>query len=185
MKISTREIMMVGLFAALTAVGAFISIPIGPVPITLQGLFVLLSGFVLGAKLGALSQIVYVLLGLIGLPIFAGFTGGIQTVMKPSFGFLLAFIVAAFLAGLISEKLNGRFRFLISGFIASCSLYLIGIPYMGFILNSILGKGFGIETLLKIGMISFIPGDISKLIVASLVADKLQRTVGIRPVINK
>ena len=74
---TTKDITLISLFAAMTAIGAFISIPIGPVPLTLQTLFVLMSGFVLGPKKGALSQVVYIALGLIGLPIFAGFSGEI------------------------------------------------------------------------------------------------------------
>ncbi|MCK4308969.1 MAG: biotin transporter BioY, partial [Candidatus Atribacteria bacterium] len=67
---------LISLFAALTAVGAFISIPLHPVPITLQTLFTLLAGMILGSTLGATSQIIYVLLGIIGLPVFAGFKAG-------------------------------------------------------------------------------------------------------------
>ena len=72
MKISAKELSLISMFTALTAIGAFISFPVGPVPITLQSLFVILSGLVLGSKLGALSQLVYILLGLVGIPIFAG-----------------------------------------------------------------------------------------------------------------
>jgi len=84
MKLSIREITQIGMFSALTAIGAFISVPIGPVPITLQSFFVILSGILLGSKNAMLSQVVYLILGLIGLPIFAGFTGGLQTIFKPS-----------------------------------------------------------------------------------------------------
>ncbi len=80
MKISTKEMVLASLFTALTAIGAFLSIPVGSVPITLQSLFVILSGLLLGPKLGALSQLVYVLLGLLGVRIFAGFSGGPQSV---------------------------------------------------------------------------------------------------------
>ena len=97
--LSVRDISHVGIFTALTAVGAFISIPIGPVPITLQSFFVLLSGIILGSKKAMFSQITYLLLGLIGFPIFAGFSGGIQTIFKPSFGFIIGYIVAAYVVG--------------------------------------------------------------------------------------
>jgi biotin transport system substrate-specific component len=95
LKITTQQIIAASLFASLTALGAFIAIPAGPVMITLQTFIVILAGILLGSKIGALSQIIYILLGLIGLPIFSGFTGGIQSMMKPSFGFLIGFIFAA------------------------------------------------------------------------------------------
>ena len=93
MKIKTKDFITVSLFAALTAVGAFISIPLGAVPITLQLLFTLLSGILLRENLGALSQIVYISLGLIGLPIFAGGKGGIGILLSPTFGFLIGYII--------------------------------------------------------------------------------------------
>ena len=99
MKLSIKEMVLVSLFAAMTAIGAFISIPVGQVPITLQTLFVILSGSILGPRLGPLSQILYTILGLIGMPIFAGFTGGLQAMMKPSFGFIIGFIFASFIIG--------------------------------------------------------------------------------------
>ena len=76
MKLNVKEMILAALFAALTAVGAFIEIPLGPVSFTLQILFTALAGIMLGAKLGALSQIVYVVIGLLGLPIFSGRMGG-------------------------------------------------------------------------------------------------------------
>ena len=103
MKISTRDMILVSLFTALTAVGAFLSIPIGSVPITLQSMFTILSGLILGPKLGSLSQLIYVLLGLAGVKIFAGFSGGPQTVFSPSFGFLIGFIFASYVVGLIAN----------------------------------------------------------------------------------
>ncbi|KUK16848.1 biotin transporter BioY, partial [Thermococcus sibiricus] len=99
-----REITYAALFAALTAVGAQIAIPLGTVPITLQVLFVLLSGLILGAKLGFLSQIVYLFMGAIGLPVFANFSGGLAYIYGPTGGYLISFPLAAFLAGLVSEK---------------------------------------------------------------------------------
>lgn len=84
MKLTTKEIIITAMFTSLTSLGAYISIPLGEVPITLQTLFVLLSGLILGHKLGALSQLTYLILGLIGLPIFSTFSGGLQSVDRKS-----------------------------------------------------------------------------------------------------
>ena len=101
---SVRDLARIGIFTALTAIGEFISIPAGPVPITLQSFFVLLSGLMLGSKKAAFSQITYLLLGLIGFPVFAGFSGGLQHIYKPSFGFILGYIAAAYIAGKFKEE---------------------------------------------------------------------------------
>lgn len=101
-----RELILAGLFAALTCVGAFITIPIGPVPITFQVLFTFIAGALLGKKIGALSQLVYVLLGMIGLPVFAGGNSGIGAITGPTGGFIIGFILAAYVIGIIVEGLE-------------------------------------------------------------------------------
>ena len=98
-----RDITMVALFSALVCIGAFIKIPIPALPITMQVFFVLLAGMLLGSKKGALSVLIYMLLGLVGLPIFAA-GGGFAYVLKPSFGYIIGFLVAAFAMGRICEK---------------------------------------------------------------------------------
>ena len=103
-KLSVKEIVCGGMFTALVAAGAFIQVPVpGMDYFTLQFLFVLLAGMILGYKLGAISVAVYVLLGLCGLPIFAA-GGGIAYIFRPSFGYLVGFILAAFATGLIVDK---------------------------------------------------------------------------------
>jgi len=174
-KLTIRDITQIGLFSSLTAIGAFISIPIGPVPISMQTFFVLLSGIILGSKKAMLSQIVYVILGLIGLPIFAGFTGGLQTIFKPSFGFIISFIVASYLVGKIAEQHNKSLKnIIIAVFLGSLIMYAIGLPYMYYILNIILAKHFDIFKIMEMGMFMFIPGDTIKGIIAVLIGKRLQ-----------
>ncbi|TCU77357.1 biotin transporter BioY [Tissierella praeacuta] len=181
MKISTKEMTLAAMFTGLTAMGAFISIPLGEVPITLQTLFVILSGLILGPKLGALSQIVYTILGLVGIPIFAGFSGGFQTVMKPSFGFIIGFIFAAYIVGKISHHGNelSQKKIWIASLVGSIVIYLFGLPYMYYILNMVMGKGLSFQTIIKIGCIIFLPGDFIKFIISSIIAIK------ILPILNK
>ena len=102
----SKDLSLVALFAALTAVGGFISIPFYPVPLTLQVFFVLLSGTILGKKLGALSQIIYLGIGAIGAPVFHNFTGGMGILLGPTGGFLIGFIPGAYMAGLVYERFN-------------------------------------------------------------------------------
>lgn len=175
MKFTTRGMILVALFAALTAVGAFIRIPIGPVPITLQAIFTLLAGLMLGARVGAMSQLIYVLLGLVGLPIFSDGTGGLTHIISPSFGYLIGFIISAFVIGKIvehSEKITfvKMFSACILGIII---IYLIGIPYLYIILKNVLVKNVTFGYVLKIGFLVFVPGDLLKAVVASLLAVKV------------
>ncbi|NLY76921.1 MAG: biotin transporter BioY [Tissierellia bacterium] len=179
MKVKTKEMILVSLFTSLTAIGAFLSIPLGEVPITLQSMFSLLSGMLLGPKLGSLSQGLYILLGLLGVRIFSNFSGGPQHIFKPSFGFLIGFIIASYVVGKMTYKRAslGFKRIFIASLLGTFIIYLIGIPYMYFIFNYVVGKELGLLTVLKIGCLIFIPGDIIKAIVASFVASKLAKRV--------
>lgn len=181
MKLTTKNMILVSLFTGLTAIGASISIPVGEVSITMQSLFVILSGHILGPKLGPLSQIVYLILGLIGLPIFAGFTGGLQSIMKPSFGFIISFILASYIVGKISHSKNkfNKKRIYLASLAGSIVMYLVGIPYMYYMINIIMGKAFSFNAIIQMGCILFLPGDLLKLILASSIAGK------ILPILNK
>ncbi|MBT9173191.1 MAG: Biotin transporter BioY [Syntrophomonadaceae bacterium] len=105
-KLTTREMVLVALFAALTAVMAQISIPAGviPVPITGQTMAVMLAGALLGARLGAFSQIIYILLGAVGLPVFAQGRAGLGVLLGPTGGFLFGFVLGAYVIGKLLEK---------------------------------------------------------------------------------
>lgn len=175
MGLSVKDLSKISIFAALTAVGAFLSIPIGPVPITLQSMFVLLAGFVLGVKGAILSQVIYLLIGLIGLPVFSNFTGGIQSILLPSFGFLLGFLPVAGISGLAYKKANTIVGFLIYGLFATVLLYIIGLSYMIFILNFIMKSGLPFSTIFKIGLLAFVPGDLLKLFTASFIGLRLKK----------
>lgn len=169
MKINTKQIILVGLFASLTAVGAFIQIPLGTVPITLQFLFTGLSGVMLGGRLGALSQFIYVIIGLFGMPVFAGGNGGIGAVVKPSFGYLLGFIIAAYVIGKIAEgsKKASFIRLLAASIAGIMVMYAVGVPYLYLILKNVMGKDITFSTALKTGFIIFLPGDLLKCIIIS------------------
>lgn len=175
MKLSTLDLTQIGMFTALTAIGAFISIPVGPVPITLQSLFVLLSGIILGSRKALLSQIAYILLGLTGLPIFSGFYGGLQTLLKPSFGFLIGFVAAAYIAGRLTEKEKVSTRnLMLTVLVSTIIMYAIGLPYMYYILNIMLAKDLTLIQVLNMGMFMFIPGDTLKAVIAVYIGKKLK-----------
>lgn len=175
MKIKTKDMILVALFAALTAVGGFISIPIGTVPVTLQSFFTLLSGIILGPFLGMLSQLIYVLIGLIGIPVFAGGTGGVSTIFTPSFGYLIGFIIAPLLIGKIAKTQNklGIVKAVIACILGSLLVYLVGLPYMYIILKYVSKVNISLLKTFQIGFFIFIPGDLIKCIIASIIGIKV------------
>ena len=145
MKMTTREITFTGLFAALLVVGAFIKIDI-PLPLytmhfTLQWLFVLLAGYLLGSKLASTSVIIYILIGLCGIPVFAA-GGGIGYIFRPGFGFLLGFIVASYLIGLLTELINPTkiWQYILIGSAGMFWYYSIGAVYFYITKNLYLGE---------------------------------------------
>ena len=176
MKNQTRFLALSALFAALTAVGAFLRLPLGATSLTLQFLFTALAGVALGPKWGAISQAVYVALGLVGLPVFTQ-GGGLGYVFQPSFGFLLGLIPAAAVIGALAGT-DGAPRRVVPACLAGlAALYLAGLPYLGLILNAYLGKGLSAGTIVKTGMLIYLPGDFLKITVTAVVASPLCRAV--------
>lgn len=157
--------------AAVVALLAQVEIPLWPVPITGQTLGVIVVGAALGAWRGAAALTTYMLVGLAGLPVFAGFTGTIAAVGKPSFGFIIGFIVSAFVAGWFAERAWDRKPLLaFAGFaIASIMPFLFGVPYLAFILNVVGGGSFGLSEILAFGVWPFIVGGIIKAALAALI----------------
>ncbi|MDD5938228.1 MAG: biotin transporter BioY [Clostridiales bacterium] len=176
MRNQTKYLALAGLFAALTAVGAFLKLPLGEVSLTLQFLFTAMAGVVLGAKWGAASQAVYVVLGLVGIPVFTQ-GGGLGYVFQPSFGFLLGLIPAAAVIGALAGE-KGEPRRVIPACLAGLAvLYLVGLPYMGVILNLYLGKGMSLWDIVRGGMLIYLPGDCLKIAVTAVLAPALCRAV--------
>lgn len=167
---------LAALFSSLTAVGAFIRIPLGISTITLQFLFTALAGCLLGARLGTLSQAVYVALGLAGAPVFAS-GGGLQYVLNPTFGFLAGLIPAAWVIGALTAKGRSPRRVASACLAGLGVLYLVGIPYMGAVVNVYLGKGLTFWQILKSGMLIYLPGDCLKIALCALTVPRLSRAL--------
>lgn len=173
------NMILCALFAALIAVGAFIKIPIPVVPFTLQFLFTTMAGLLLGPNLGAIAVAVYVVLGLTGLPIFAE-GGGMAYIFKPSFGYLLGFIIGTFVTGLIAYKKNNPSikRLLVANFSGLFIVYLVGMIYYYVIKNFYLGSTIGVWTLFLYCFLLAVPGDIVICIVCSFLGKRLIPVIG-------
>ncbi len=167
-----RMTVYASLFAALVAVGAFISIPIGPVPIVLQNFFVLLAALLLGPRWGVAAVGVYLLAGICGLPVFAGGTAGIGRIMGPTGGYLLGYLPAVFVAAWLSEKGRQRVWTDIAAMICgSLVLYGCGVPWLKMVTGMPLSKA------LAVGMVPFLLGDALKIAAAVPVVKALRPIV--------
>ena len=177
-RIPARELVLTALFAALTTVGAYLRIPTPWSAFTLQVFFVFMAGALLGPKYGMLSQLVYVALGLIGIPVFTG-GGGPAYVLQPTFGFLLSYIPSAALVGWLCSRTEapGFGRIVLSCLAGLGVIYLIGLPYMALIVNLYLGREMRLWDVLWGGMIIFLPYDAVKILLTGILAKALIPTI--------
>lgn len=157
--------------ALLVALLAKVSFFIGPIPITGQTLGVIVVGAALGSRRGAASLTTYLLMGLTGLPVFAGPVAGPAYVLSPSFGFLVGFIPAAFVAGWFAERAWDRTPWLaFVGFVAASIVpFLFGVPYLAFVLSAVLGQQITVASVMAAGVLPFIVPGLIKAAVAALV----------------
>ncbi len=160
----------VALMAAVTAVAAQIAIPIFPVPFTLQVLAVILSGLLLGPRYGALAQAVYVLVGAVGVPVFAEFRGGLGVILGPTGGYLVSYPVAAAVAGVAAgaARSASRRRAFLTGFLWGCAglgvIYVFGATWLSVVTD------LPFAAALAQGVFIFVPLDLIKVTLAALVA---------------
>lgn len=164
-----KRMVYAALMAALTAAGAYIAIPIGPVPIVLQNLFIMLAGLLLGSRWGLISVGVYLLAGGMGLPVFAGGTGGVGKFVGPTGGYLLGFAAAAYLVGVISERGHGRVAIDVLAMVAgTVVLYAFGVSWLKVV------TGMGVFKAIAVGMAPFLIGDALKIAAAIPIARALR-----------
>lgn len=170
----TKSLILCALFVALIIVGTFIRIPVPLVPFTLQFLFTMLAGLLLGGRLGAVSVGIYIILGLVGAPVFAE-GGGLFYIFKPSFGYIIGFAVAAYVTGVIANKTPkpGYKRLLAANFIGLAIVYLFGMVYYYLISDLYLGTPIGLWPLFLYCFILAVPGDIVLCIVGAILGKRL------------
>ncbi|MFO7989407.1 MAG: biotin transporter BioY [Desulfotignum sp.] len=166
---SLRPMVHAALFVALISVGAFIAIPIGPVPIVLQNMFVLLAGLLLGPVWGTACVAVYLLVGMAGLPVFAGGTSGIGKLFGPTGGYLLGYLPAVLVTGALSRFLGKTgFRDILAMIAGSAVLYSIGVPWLKLAFSLSWGQA------VSMGLAPFLLGDAVKLAGAVIIAKKIR-----------
>ncbi len=169
-----KRMVLASLMAALTAVASAIQVPIGPVPLVLTNLLVLLCGLLLGARWGSISMLVYLLVGVLGFPVFAGASGGIAHLIGPTGGYLVGFAVAAWATGRVSEINPSHLGVeLLAVLAGSVAIYAVGLPWLKWTTRMSWTQA------MLVGCWPFLPGDGGKAIIAIAMARSL------RPVVNR
>lgn len=169
-KITTYQLAMTGLMTALTCILAPISLalPFTPVPISLTNFAVFLSVWLLGWRLGTASYLVYLLLGLAGLPVFSGFTGGASKLLGPTGGYLVGFILLALIIGFVFSRSENRLLRLGGMLLGMAAAYLFGTVWLAYQSEMSLLAAFGSA------VIPFVPGDIIKMLVVLLIGPLIE-----------
>ena len=169
-KLSIRQMAFIGVITAAICILAPLSIPIGPVPISLTNLVLYIALYVIGTKNTLISYAIYLLIGLVGLPVFSGFTGGFAKLAGPTGGYLIGFLPMVLIAGMIISKSKGKKYIDFLGMLAAtCVCYALGTIWLS------VSTGMSFNAALLAGVIPFIPGDVIKMIIAMLLGSKLKK----------
>ena len=165
-----RPMVLASLFAALTAVGALIALPVGPVPIVLQNFFVMLMALLLGPRWALAGMGAYLLAGALGLPVFAGGFSGLARFAGPTGGYLVGYLPCVVLIGWISARGRGhRLVDVLAMVCGTAALYSCGVAWLKVVTGMAWGQA------VAVGVIPFLPGDIAKIIAAVLVINSLRQ----------
>lgn len=171
-KITTQQMALVAIMTALTCILAPFSLPIGPVPISLTNLVIYFSLYLLGWKLGTLSYVIYLLIGLVGVPVFSGFTAGPAKLFGPTGGYLIGFIPMAIIAGIVIDKYTEKWLLcLLAMIIGTIVCYALGTTWLAY------EAKMDMMAALWAGVIPFILGDLVKMALAILIAPKIRAQV--------
>ncbi|RSD24859.1 biotin transporter BioY [Mesobacillus subterraneus] len=183
MKLKALDLTLASMFVGLMAIGANITsfVPfmvVGGVPITLQTFFAILAGIILGSRLGAISMTVYALVGLVGVPVFAKFGAGLSSFVSPTFGFILSFILAAYVVGKIVEKNRTLSAFIIASLTGLVINYVFGTNWMYFAYKfwAAAPEGFTYQ-MAWLWMVVPLPKDIILAVFAGMMGHRLEKTV--------
>lgn len=182
-KLRAIDITLVGMFVAMMAIGANITsifpfMVVGSVPITLQTFFAILAGAILGSRLGSIAMIVYMLVGLAGVPVFAQLSGGFSIIFKSTFGFIISYIFTAFIIGKIVEKKKSVAAFIIAALVGMAVNYVFGTNWMYAALKlwAEAPEGFTYK-MAWLWMVAPLPKDIILAVLAGIMAHRLEKTV--------
>lgn len=169
-KLSIQQLAVIGVMTAVTCILAPLSIPIGVVPISFTNLAVYIALYVLGVKKGTISYLVYLCIGLVGVPVFSGFTSGPGKLFGPTGGYLIGFILMAVIAGIFIDRFTDKMFLCFLGMVLGTAVcYLLGTLWLAY------QGGMNFQAALAAGVLPFIPGDIAKMVVAMLIGPQIRK----------
>ena len=168
-KNKTYALTATALMTAVTCILAPLSVPIGPVPISLTNFVIFLSLYLLNWKKGTLSLLIYLLLGLAGLPVFSGFAGGIAKLAGPTGGYIIGFIPMAIVAGIIIDKFHQRWIQIVAMIIGTAICYAFGTVWFCF------QSGYTVAAALAVCVIPFIPADLIKIVIVTIIGPMIRK----------
>ncbi len=171
------DIVLIALFTALIAICSQISIPIGPVPFTLQTLGIFITAALLGLKRGTISILVYILVGLVGVPVFAGFSGGIGSVASPAFGYVIGFILTAIVVGLSKKFFENKIIPLVISMIIGLILCYAAGTIWFIAIYGITGLSVDLGSVLGWCVWPFIIPDVCKIVIAAILVNRLDKII--------
>lgn len=173
-KQNTASLTMIGLMTAVTCIlgPLSIAIPISPVPISFTNLAIFFSAILLGWKKGTISFIVYLLIGFAGVPVFSNFTSGPAKLLGPTGGYLIGFIFLALVAGFFVDRFPGKLYIYVLGMVLGMFItYVLGSGWLAYQAN------MTFEAALFAGVIPYIPGDIVKIMIATILGTTIKKQV--------
>ena len=171
-QISIKTMALIAIFSAITCILAPLSIPIGLVPISLTNLVIYFSLYILGTWKGTASYIIYLLIGLVGLPVFSGFTSGPGKLFGPTGGYLIGFISLAIISGIFIEKFYPKWYMCLVGRILGTAVcYIFGTAWLAYEAH------MDFKAALWAGVIPFIPGDLIKMVLAMITGPVLKKAL--------
>lgn len=171
-KITTQQMALVAIMTAITCILAPFSLPIGPVPISLTNLVIYFSLYLLGWKLGTLSYVIYLLIGLVGVPVFSGFTAGPAKLFGPTGGYLIGFIPMAIIAGIVIDKFSQRWIQILGMIVGTAICYAFGTAWF------CIQAGYTVSAALAVCVIPFIPADLIKMVIAMIIGPEIRKRLG-------
>lgn len=171
-KLTTKDIALIGLMAAVMCLAAPFSVPIGPVPISLATLVIYFTIYLLGAASGTISCLIYLLLGLVGLPVFSGFTSGPEKLLGPTGGYLIGYLLMALVGGIFVDRYRKNILLQFLGLVlGTAACYILGTAWLAW------QASLSLKAALWAGVIPFIPGDLVKIAAAMVVAPQIRRQI--------
>lgn len=170
---NTKVMVTVAVMTAITCIFGPISIPIGPVPISLTPFCVFFSVYVLGMKKGTISYCIYLLIGLVGVPVFSGYTSGPAKLFGPTGGYLIGFVLMAVIAGYFIDRFSGRYLIQFAGMILGLTVcYALGTVWLAY------SAGMTMQAAFAAGVAPFILLDVIKIVISIAVGSQIRHRLG-------